>query len=126
MNDFRVLLVDDEEELVSALVERLEYRGIAAVYETDSRKALVRLQNTTFDVIVIDLKMPGMSGEEMLGIVKVTYPDLPVLIITGHGFEDGRDTVKLLGAYDFLTKPVDIAELVDKMKEAVKANDSRN
>ncbi len=123
MSDFRVLLVDDEAELASALVERLEYRGIAMDYATDGAGALKRLQTSAYDIIVIDLKLPGMSGEELLRIVNTSYPRLPVIMITGHGFEEGRGYEKPAGVYDFLPKPLDLNELIKKMNEAIKANE---
>lgn len=123
MSDFRVLLVDDEEELASALVERLEYRGIAMDFATDGVGALERLQKSAYDVMVIDLKLPGMSGEELLRVVNTSYPRLPVIMITGHGFEEGRGYVKPAGAFDFLPKPLDLNELIRKMNEAIKAHE---
>lgn len=123
MSAFRVLLVDDETELASALVERLEYRGIAMDYATDGAGALKRLETSVYDVIVIDLKLPGMSGEELLRIVNTSYPQLPVIMITGHGFEEGSGYEKPAGVYDFLPKPLDLNELIKKMNEAIKANE---
>ncbi len=123
MSGFRVLLVDDEEELASALVERLEYRGIAMDYATDGAGALEQLQKSAYDVMVIDLKLPGISGEELLRVVNKSYPKLPVIMITGHGFEEGRGYEKPKGAYDFLPKPLDLTELIRKMNEAIKANE---
>jgi len=123
--DFRALLVDDEEELVSALVERLAYRGVAADFATDGSKALEKLQSSRFDIVVIDLKLPGMSGEELLRIVNKSYPNLPVLMITGHGIDEDRDYETPSGVYDLLPKPVDISELVEKMREAIKSHEFR-
>ncbi|MFH1372337.1 MAG: response regulator [bacterium] len=123
MSGFRVLLVDDEEELVSTLVERLDYRGVSAEYAVDGEKALEMLQKVSFDVVVVDLKLPGMSGEELLHIIRKAYPHLPVLMITGHGSGDKQEYDKPEGAYDFLPKPIDISELLMKMKEAIKANE---
>jgi DNA-binding NtrC family response regulator len=119
--DFRALLVDDEKELGSALAERLGYRGIDAEFVTGGRDALEKLQNSPFDVIVIDLKLPGMSGEELVREVNKSYPDLPVLMITGHGMGADGDFEKPRGVYDLLPKPIDIAELVRKMREAIEA-----
>jgi len=123
MSGFRVLLVDDEEELVSTLVERLDYRGISAEYAIEGRAALGKLREKSYDVMVIDLKLPGMSGEELLRTIRASYPELPVLMMTGHGSGERQEMDKLDGVYDFLLKPVDISELVIKMKEAIKANE---
>jgi DNA-binding NtrC family response regulator len=123
VSKFRVLLVDDEEELAATLVERLEYRDIAMDYATDGTGALQKLQESSYDVMVIDLKLPGMSGEELLNIINKSYPKLPVLLITGHGFAASRGYVKPDGAYDFLPKPLDISKLINKMHEAIHTND---
>jgi len=123
VDGFRALLVDDEEELVSTLKERLHYRGIEAEYALNGDTALEVLRSTAFDVVVVDLKLPGMSGEELLRIVTKTYPDLPVLMITGHGSGDGSYDEKLVGVHEFLTKPIDISELIKKMREAIGANE---
>ncbi|HEB85187.1 MAG TPA: response regulator, partial [Bacteroidetes bacterium] len=88
MKQYRVLLIDDEEELVSTLVERLELRGIEAEAVTRGQAALDLLEKKRFDVVVADLKMPGMSGLEVMRTIRETYPDTKVLMITGHGAED--------------------------------------
>ncbi len=121
MADFRALLVDDEEELVSALAERLGYRNVEANFVTCGRDALEKLRSSAFDVVVIDLKLPGMSGEELAREVNRSYPGLPVLMITGHGMEEDGDYEKPSGVYELLPKPVDITELVRKMREAIGA-----
>ncbi len=121
MSNYRALLVDDEEELVSTLVERLEYRGYRADYTTNGRDALEMLRKTAYDVVVVDLKLPGMSGEELLNTIQVAYPHLPVLMVTGHGSGSHKEEPKPAGAFGLLLKPVDISELVDKMTEAIEA-----
>lgn len=123
MDNFHVLFVDDEEELVSTLVERLEYRGIVADYATSGNKALEILQNKKFNIIVIDLKLPGLSGEELIHIINKSYPKLPILMITGHG--SGKDGTfrKPDGVYELLQKPIDLSVLIKKMKEAIEANE---
>jgi DNA-binding NtrC family response regulator len=120
METFRVLLIDDEEELVSALVERLSYRGIEADFALNGPEALRKIQEAPFDVIVLDLKLPGMGGTEVLKRIKKQKPHIPVLMITGHGAvaEEGQE--KPEEAYDFLQKPMDIQELIVKMQEAVR------
>lgn len=125
MNGLRALLVDDEEEFVSTLVERLDYRGVAAGYAIDGEKALEMLQKATYDVVVVDLKLPGMSGAELVHIVRKAYPKLPIIMITGHGSGTDQEYEKPEGVYDFLPKPIDISELVTKMKEAIEANEHR-
>lgn len=118
MNTLRVLLVDDEEELVSTLVERLGYRGISAQYALTGPDALLLLQAEEFDVVVLDLKMPGMSGLDVLTSIKNINPALPVVLITGHGSPDDSLAVPD-GAFDYLPKPVNLDKLIEKIKEAV-------
>lgn len=125
MSDYRVLLVDDEEELVSTLAERLEYRGFSAEYATDGTAALEMLEKSPFDVVVVDLKLPGMPGEELVTTIRSAYTGLPVLMVTGHGPGDDDDHRRPPGAFDFLMKPVNIDELVSKMKMAIEASDGK-
>ena len=125
MNGLRALLVDDDEEFVSTLVERLDYRGVTAGYAIDGEKALEMLQKTSYDVVVVDLKLPGMSGVELVHILRKAYPKLPIIMITGHGSGTDQEYEKPEGVYDFLPKPIDISELVTKMKEAIEANEHR-
>jgi len=123
LNNFHVLFVDDEEELVSTLVERLEYRGIIADYATNGDKALEKLHHEKYDIIVIDLKLPGLSGEELIHLVNKSYPNLPVLMITGHGSGKDGSFEKPNGVYELLQKPINISLLIKKMKEAIVANE---
>lgn len=116
-SELRVLLVDDEEELVSALVERLGYRSIEAKYALNGPRAIQMIQRESFDVVVLDLKLPGMSGVEVHSILKKEHPNLPVVLITGHGAP--ADPIQEKGGehYDFLEKPVGLAVLIEKIKE---------
>ena len=94
VSELRVLLVDDEEELVSALVERLGYRGIEAKYALNGPQAIEMVQRESFDVVVLDIKLPGMSGVEVHNVLRNSYPDLPVVLITGKG--DIRSAVRAM------------------------------
>jgi len=125
MSDYRVLLVDDEEEFASTLVERLAYRGFVAQYTTNGRDALRLLREQTFDTVVIDLKLPGMSGTELIHTIATAYPNLPVLMVTGHGSGELEAGKKPAGVTDFLLKPIDIEELCLKMKKAIEDNEYR-
>jgi DNA-binding response OmpR family regulator len=119
MAEFKVLLVDDEEELVSTLVERLGYRDIDAEYALDGHSALRMMQAGGYDVVVLDLKLPGMGGREVLRRIRDSYPRLPVLMITGHGAIAGEQEAEPEGTADYLLKPVQLQELIDRMREAV-------
>ncbi len=123
MNSFHVLFVDDEEELVSTLVERLEYRGIIADYAVNGNQAQEKLKREKYNVMVVDLKLPGLSGEELVHIVNKTHPNLPVLMITGHGSGKDGSFEKPDGVFELLQKPIDLSVLIKKMEEAIEANE---
>ncbi len=117
----RVLLVDDEEELVSALAERLSFRGMEAAWATSGQKALELASRTCFDLAVLDVKMPGMGGIELKGRLAQACPGLKVLFLTGHGSEDDFRRGSAESGKDFyLVKPVDIETLIKKMHEAAR------
>ena len=109
MEAFRVLLVDDEEEFIMTLVERLEFRGIAAKGFTTGREALDCLKDEKFDVVVADLKMPGIDGLEIKRTVERDYPGTKVLLVTGHGGKDSGDDE---AEFDVLMKPFGIDALL--------------
>ena len=118
MADIKVLLVDDEKELVTTLVERLGFRGVAADFALSGREALQKLKEESFTVVVLDVKMPGMSGLDVLSAIKQDFPKLPVLLITGHGSpaDEGKIPVD---AFDYLPKPISLERLLTKIREAV-------
>jgi len=121
MEGYRVLLVDDEEEFVSALSERLALRGIEVDAALDGEEALAMLRDNEPDVVILDVMMPGLSGLEVLKQIKVTHPQSQVILLTGHGStKEGIEGMRL-GAFDYLIKPVDIEEMLEKMSQAVKA-----
>jgi DNA-binding response OmpR family regulator len=119
MDQLRVLLIDDEVELVTALVERLGYRGITAEYALDGYEAMAKMRGQVYDAVVLDLKLPGMEGTEVLRQIGHQYPDTPVLLITGHGSPIDPVDPKPEGAYDYLMKPIKIDLLVQRIREAV-------
>lgn len=120
MAEYRVLLVDDEEEFVSALSERLMLRGIEVDSALNGEEALARLVEKEFEVVILDVMMPGLGGLEVLRQIKVSHPDTQVILLTGHGStREGIEGMRL-GAFDYLIKPVDIEEMLAKMKEAAK------
>jgi DNA-binding response OmpR family regulator len=121
----KVLLVDDEKDFVAALSERLELRGIEADVETDGESALKRIESDPPQVVVLDVMMPGVGGVEVMRRIKMKHPNLPVLLLTGHGSISEGSVGKAQGAFDYLAKPIDIDELIAKMKEALKAGGGR-
>jgi DNA-binding NtrC family response regulator len=112
MDHLRLMFVDDEEELVSALVERLELRGIDAIGVTSGDEALEHLREESFDVVIIDVKMPGIGGLEVLRTVSRRYPDVKVILMTGHGSAEDSEIGRRLGAVAYLQKPVDLEDLL--------------
>ena len=118
MKDIRVLLVDDEEEFVSTLAQRLQIRGYTPGTANDGEAALNMIANTPYDVMVLDLMLPGLSGLEVLQEVKRQFPDLPVIMLTGQGStREGMEGMHS-GAFDYLMKPIDLDELMLKIDEA--------
>ncbi len=116
----KILLVDDEVEFTSTLAERLEIRGFIAKIAEDGEVGISMVQNEGFDVVILDLMMPGLSGLETLKQMKAINNDLPVILLTGHGSaKEGVEGMKL-GAFDYLMKPLDINELIDKITLAQK------
>jgi DNA-binding response OmpR family regulator len=114
----RVLIVDDEDELVSALVERLNLRGFQATGVTTGAKALAYLAETSVDVVVLDVKMPGLGGLEVMRRIQEQRADFQVILLTGHGSAQDAKRGMELGAYDYLMKPVKIDELVPLLLKA--------
>jgi DNA-binding response OmpR family regulator len=122
MNNLRLLLVDDEEEFASTLAHRLQIRGYPTGVAVDGEEALNLLANNIYDVMVLDLMLPGLSGLDVLQQVKQQYPDLPVIMLTGQGSTREGLAGMRFGAFDFLMKPVDLDELITKITEAVPRN----
>jgi DNA-binding response OmpR family regulator len=118
MKNMKVLLVDDEEEFVKALAERLKMRDLRSDTVLDGEEALSFVEDQEPDVMVLDLKMPGIDGMEVLRQVRKVYPNIQVIILTGHGTEKHEEEAKRLGAFDYLEKPVNLDVLVKKMKAA--------
>lgn len=120
----RILLVDDEEELVSTLAERLAIRGIQADWETDAEEALKKIKKEVYDLAVLDMKMPKMDGIELKKKMELVRPAMKFIFMTGYGSE-GTYKAGILEAGDdcYMVKPVNLEILVDKMKEILDAND---
>jgi DNA-binding NtrC family response regulator len=114
----RLLLVDDEAKYVNVLSRRMGKRGIQVSTALSGSQALQALRRQDFDVAVVDLKMEDMDGIEVLKIFKRMDPDLPVIIITGHGSEQSAREGLALGAFDYLAKPCELEELIDKIRKA--------
>ncbi|MCP3921478.1 MAG: response regulator [Desulfobacterales bacterium] len=123
----KVLLVDDEQDFVKTLSERLTLRNMGSAVVHDGRSALNLIEQDDPHVMVLDMKMPGESGIDILRKVKETHPSIEVIILTGHGSEEDKNQCLELGAFDYLHKPLNITELSNVIKKAnEKAMESSN
>jgi len=114
----KVLLVDDEEEFIETLAERMRTRGMDVSTTTSGANALQMVDHENYDVVVLDLKMPGIDGLEALKRIKRRRPNIQVVLLTGHAtVEKGVEAIKE-GALEFLEKPVDLASLTDAIHKA--------
>ncbi|MCI5148435.1 MAG: response regulator [Candidatus Electrothrix sp. MAN1_4] len=114
----KVLLVDDDDEFVQLLAHRLETRGMKPVAVTCGEEAVALVEKQRFDVAVVDLSMPGINGIETLKQIKARRPALEVLMLTGHATVTGGIEAMKQGASDFLQKPVEMDELLKKIRAA--------
>ena len=126
MEPLRILLVDDEEDFASTLAERLVLRGSSVAVATGGADALKLLRTDEFSVLILDVKMPGIGGLGLMNEIKRKYPDLPVILLTGHGsVADGERGIRE-GALDYLMKPIDIDELMERIKHVVGSQKGRS
>jgi CheY-like chemotaxis protein len=118
----RVLLVDDEEQFVKNMARILKFRGFEVTTALSGYEAVDAIKyGGGFDVVVLDIKMPGMDGMETLGQVKKWAPDTEVIMLTGHATLSSGSQALRMGAYDYLMKPCDVEDLVEKVREAHEA-----
>jgi DNA-binding NtrC family response regulator len=113
-----IMLVDDEEDFVEMLSLRLKEIDQNVISAYSGQECLKTLETADFDVIILDVKMPGMDGIETLKEIKKRHPLVEVIMLTGHGTIEAAVQGMKLGAYDFLFKPADFDELVDKLSRA--------
>jgi DNA-binding NtrC family response regulator len=117
---FSVLLVDDEIEFLETLVKRLIKRKLTVAGRNNAQDAIEFLKANPVDVVVLDVKMPGMDGLEALREIKRTNPMVEVIMLTGHANMEVAIQGMELGAFDYLMKPMDIDELLYKLQDAFK------
>jgi DNA-binding NtrC family response regulator len=120
LEDLKVLLVDDETEFLETLGKRLRKRNLRASEVGSGEEALRFLQESPADVVVLDVKMPGMDGIQTLREIKRLYPLVEVIMLTGHANMEVAVAGIELGAFDYLMKPVSIDELLYKLQDAYK------
>ena len=116
MEAVNIVLIDDEEAFVTTLQERLEMRGFPARVALDGQSGLDLIAADTPDVVVLDLRMPGMSGVEVLRRIRGQWPGLPVIMLSGHGSDQDFETCLDLGAAQYHKKPLDIDLLLDSIR----------
>lgn len=125
MEDYRVLVVDDEDDFRETFVKRLEKRNLSVTEAESGEKAMEILDEKLFDVVILDVKMPGMDGIETLREMKRKRPLMEVIMLTGHAtVESGVEGMKL-GAFDYLLKPADFKDLSAKLEAARKRKDEQ-
>jgi DNA-binding NtrC family response regulator len=122
----RVLLVDDETIFTKNMAKLLKFRGYEVTAVNSGDAAIRELEQNHFDVTVLDLKMPGMDGITTLKEIKKLGLFTETLILTGHGSIDTALEAMKLGAYDYLTKPCEIEELVTKIEAAWEKKEGKN
>ncbi len=119
MEPFSLLIVDDEQEFVITLGKRLQKRGVLCAGVFSGAEALARVTNQEFDVVLLDMRLPDMDGNQVLREIKQIRPDLPVIILSGHASTTaGREGLRN-GAHDYLMKPVDFESLFEKLQSAM-------
>jgi two-component system, OmpR family, response regulator len=115
---FKVLIVDDELDFLETIVKRLQVRNIEASGVDSGPKALELLNEQDFDVVILDVKMPGMDGIETLVEMKKKKPLTEVIMLTGHASVESGIQGMQLGAFDYLMKPIALDELLEKVRQA--------
>ena len=118
MEKFKILVVDDEQDFLETIIKRLKTRSIDAVGVESGYKALEFVDNQDVDVIILDVKMPGMDGIEALREIKKKKPLVEVIMLTGHASVESGIQGMQLGAFDYVMKPVALDELLEKVRQA--------
>lgn len=125
-NRIRLLLVDDEEAYVKILAKRLTKRNFDVTATFSGVQAIQAARREDFDVAVLDLKMEDVDGIEVLKVFKRMAPRMEVIMLTGHGSEQAAREGVQFGAFDYLTKPCELQELIVKIKEAARQSQSKS
>lgn len=118
MKKIKLLLVDDEENFVNTLSERLKMRDVPSKVVYSGEEALEAVKVDSPDVMVLDLRMPGIDGMDVLRKVRKSNPDVRVVILTGHGTDIDADEAAKLGAFHYHKKPIELDELLGTVKKA--------
>ncbi len=118
MEGFRVLVVDDELDFLETIVKRLQRRKIDVSGVESGKAALDLLEHQHFDVVILDVRMPGMDGLETLKEMKKKRPLMEVIMLTGHASVESGMQGMQLGAFDYVMKPASINDLLEKIQQA--------
>jgi two-component system, OmpR family, response regulator len=118
MEKFKVMIVDDEQDFLETIVKRLKARGIEVTGAESGYKALELIDSGSFDVVILDVKMPGLDGIETLREMKKKKPLVEVIMLTGHASVESGIQGMQLGAFDYVMKPVALDELLEKVRQA--------
>jgi len=118
MSSLNLMLVDDEERFLATTAKLLQRRGHHVVTASSGSEALEKLATHAVEVVILDVKMPGMDGLEVLREIRVAFPLVGVIMLTGHGTIESAVEGMKSGAFDFITKPCDIDDLLVKAEEA--------
>jgi CheY-like chemotaxis protein len=118
----KILMVDDEKRFRDTTQKILSKKGFATILAESGEDALEKIGQNP-DIVILDIKMPGMDGHETLAQIKKIHPDLPVIMLTGHGDKPSARQALVEGAFDYLSKPCDIDLLAEKIKEACRPKD---
>jgi len=116
----KLLIVDDEVQFLDSIAKRLELRDFDVTKAADGEQAIKAAQDDKFDLVLLDLKMPGMDGTQVLEILKREHKFLEVIILTGHGSVDSAVESTKLGAFSYLPKPYELEKLLETLKDAYK------
>ena len=114
----KILIIDDEEDFLESLSERLRLRGMEVNTTASPKEALDKIDQESYDAIVLDFQMPEMDGLEVFKTLKEKNPDLQVIFLTGHATVERGVEAMRLGALDFVEKPIDLESLARKIKQA--------
>jgi DNA-binding NtrC family response regulator len=121
MADLKLLMVDDEVEFLEPMEARLTRRQVSCTTAQSGTEAVELLKKERFDCAVVDVKMPGMDGLELLRRMRRDYPEMPVILLTGHASVELGVQGMELGAFEYLMKPVELDELLDTVRRAAQA-----
>ncbi len=117
----RLLIIDDETSFLNAIAQRLQMRGFDVTTASNGTTAIEIARKHKFDLALLDLKMPGMSGKQVLEVLKQEHKFIEVVILTGHGSLDSAVECTKLGAFGYLPKPYELDSLLDTLKDAFTA-----